>query len=51
MKDAHHARFFGSRATRGAKRARVRAKKGSHTFRPRVRSSCVRRRLGIVRDP
>ena len=34
---------------RGAKRARVHAKKGSRAFRPCVRSSRVLRRLGIVR--
>ena len=34
---------------RGAKRARVCAKKESRTFRPRVRLSRVLRRLGIVR--
>ena len=34
---------------RGAKWARICAKKGSRAFRPRVRSSRVLRRLGIVR--
>ena len=34
---------------RGAKRARVRAKKGSRAFRRRVHSLRVLRRLGIVR--